>query len=148
MLWQCRLIIRPNCVHALAFNIAIMVTSTRTSWNPSGDWFNMKMAYCQYKINSIVEIRRSYDRLTSTVGFPILVRHLYIESGPRALSCIHRYYVTTMADEIVSSHGIDCVGLLCPSSPWASYQMRKNVGCACTGNAGNVFPATDFNGNR
>ena len=34
--------------------------------------------------NPIVEIRRSYDRLISTMGFPILVRwHLYIESGPR-----------------------------------------------------------------
>ena len=34
--------------------------------------------------NHIVEIRRSYDRLISTMGFPILVRwHLYIESGPR-----------------------------------------------------------------
>ena len=34
--------------------------------------------------NPIVEIRRSYDRLISTMGFPILVRRdLYIESGPR-----------------------------------------------------------------
>ena len=33
--------------------------------------------------NPIVEIRRSYDRLISTMGFPILTRwHLYIESGP------------------------------------------------------------------
>ena len=31
---------------------------------------------------------------------------------------------------------------------WASYQMRKIAGCACAGNAGNVFPATDFKGNR
>ena len=32
-----------------------------------------------------MEIRRSYDCLISTLGFPILVRwHLYIESGPRA----------------------------------------------------------------
>ena len=31
-----------------------------------------------------MEIRRSDDRLISTMGFPILVRqHLYIESGPR-----------------------------------------------------------------
>ena len=31
-----------------------------------------------------MEIRRSYDRLISTMGFPILVRqHLYIESGGR-----------------------------------------------------------------
>ena len=34
-----------------------------------------------------MEIRRSYDRLISTMGFPILVRwHLYIESGPRILN--------------------------------------------------------------
>ena len=33
-----------------------------------------------------MEIRRSYDRLISTVRFPILVRqHLSIESGPRLL---------------------------------------------------------------
>ena len=25
--------------------------------------------------------------------------------------------------------------------PWASFQIRNIVGCACTGNAGNVFPA-------
>ena len=38
--------------------------------------------------NPIVEIRRSHDRLISTMGFPILVRcHLYIESGPRRESC-------------------------------------------------------------
>ena len=28
---------------------------------------------------------------------------------------------------------------------WASYQIRKIAGCACTGN---VFPVTDFKGNR
>ena len=33
--------------------------------------------------NPIVELRRSYDRLISTMGFPILVtQHLYSESGP------------------------------------------------------------------
>ena len=37
--------------------------------------------------NPIVAIRRSYDRLISTMGFPILVRwHLYIESGPSWIS--------------------------------------------------------------
>ena len=29
-------------------------------------------------------------------------------------------------------------------SLWASYHIRKIAGCACAGNAGNVFPATDF----
>ena len=31
---------------------------------------------------------------------------------------------------------------------WVSYQIRKIAGCACAGNAGNVFSATDFKGNR
>ena len=35
----------------------------------------------------------------------------------------------------------------CP--PWASYQIAgKIAGCACVGNAGNVFPAIDFKENR
>ena len=39
-----------------------------------------------------------------------------------------------------------------PDSPhkepvtWASYQIRQIAVCACAGNAGNVFPATDFKG--
>ena len=33
------------------------------------------------------------------------------------------------------------------SSQWASYQIRKIAGCACAGNTGNVFPATDISGN-
>ena len=34
------------------------------------------------------------------------------------------------------------------SLPWISYKIRKISDCACAGNAGNVFPATDFKGNR
>ena len=30
----------------------------------------------------------------------------------------------------------------------ASYQICKIAGCACAGNAGNIFPATDSKGNR
>ena len=29
-------------------------------------------------------------------------------------------------------------------APWASYQIRKIAGCACAGNAGNVFPRRRF----
>ena len=28
------------------------------------------------------------------------------------------------------------------AAPWASCQIRKTAGCACAGNAGNVFPAS------
>ena len=31
---------------------------------------------------------------------------------------------------------------------WVYYQIRKVAGCASAGKAGNVFPATDFKGNR
>ena len=46
-----------------------------------GPWFNIK---CQLASigNPILAIRRIYDCLISTMGLPILVRHLYIESGP------------------------------------------------------------------
>ena len=32
----------------------------------------------------------------------------------------------------------------CGSHQWASYQIRKIAGCACAGNAGNVFPRRRF----
>ena len=35
-----------------------------------------------------------------------------------------------------------------PCIEWASYQIRKIAVCACAGNAGNVFPTTNFKGNR
>ena len=36
----------------------------------------------------------------------------------------------------------------CFMLPWDTCQIRKIAGCACAGNAGNVFPATYFKGNR
>ena len=47
-----------------------------------GSWFN-KRCHLTSIGNLIVDIRQSYDRLISTMEFPILVRwHLYIGSGP------------------------------------------------------------------
>ena len=36
------------------------------------------------------------------------------------------------------------LGLRDQRVPWASYQIRKIAGCACAGNAGNVFPRRRF----
>ena len=36
------------------------------------------------------------------------------------------------------------VSIESPSNQWASYQIRKIAGCACAGNAGNVFPRRRF----
>ena len=60
-----------------------------------GGWFKKKMPSYQYELtareimgfdcigNPIMQIRRSYSRLISTMEFPLLVRwHLFIESEP------------------------------------------------------------------
>ena len=59
-----------------------------TAWSKLCDWFqqlgadSIKRCHLTSIGNPIVEIRQSYDRLISTMGFPIPVRwHLYIESG-------------------------------------------------------------------
>ena len=58
--------------------------------------------------------------------------HIFGNSTQRQLS------VTTFVNRI---HGAS-------SPPWASYQIRKIAGCACAGNAGNVFPATNLKWKR
>ena len=64
--------------------------------------------------NPIVEIRRSYDRLISTMGFPIPVRrHLYIESGPRIfVKCLFSVYGVGTCSTIVllTAYDIEDVG--------------------------------------
>ena len=49
---------------------------------------------------------------------------------------------------LVSKINHRCVPMVYSLTTWASYQLRKIAGCACAGNASNVFPATDFKGNR
>ena len=65
-----------------------------------GPWFNIKMSSYQYRKSHCGD-RRSYDRLISTMGFPIPVRwHLYIESEPRYHSWSwFNYYVYTRQTE-------------------------------------------------
>ena len=55
------------------------------------------------KRNPIVEIRRSYDHLISTMGFPILVRwHLYIESWPwYPMSYPHQLWISVIVDTLI-----------------------------------------------
>ena len=74
--------------------------------------------------NLIVEIRRSYDRLISTMGFPILVRqHLHMKSGPECYDCdmdavskLYHLYIfiqsgmlsTALYDDVLSLTGSVC----------------------------------------
>ena len=50
----------------------------------------------------------------------------------------------------VSTHGQAVHLIMRKTNSWTFYRIRKIVHCACTGNvqAGNVFPTTDFKGNR
>ena len=48
------------------------------------------------------------------------------------------------------SKGFVAGKIQCSTTPmmlmrWASYHIRKNAGCACAGNAGNVFPPVSQN---
>ena len=53
-----------------------------------------------------MEIRWSYDRLISTMGFPILVRcHLYIESGP--------WFIISLDNDLVPSVSPPCLTHWC-----------------------------------
>ena len=49
------------------------------------------------------------------------------------MPCKHSFYQWDDVYALAISTGKFCV--------WASYQIRKIVGCSCAGNAGNVFPA-------
>ena len=76
--------------------------------------------------NPIVETRRSYDRLISTMGFPILVRwHLYIESGPRP-QWIYNIFVT---EQCVSYHTVATTDEARHTRPfwWAPFSLGTQI---------------------
>ena len=50
--------------------------------------------------------------------------------------CLPTHILRSLYDSLILLHLQHAV------LSWASYQIRKIVGCACAGNAGNVFPAT------
>ena len=89
-----------------------------------------------------MEIRRSYDRLISTMGFPILVRwHLYIESGPWFLCNWWVLLLTAIMPNaqwlLLWKHllclfkcgnaGASCVNSLRPSDAYVRHQNRPTL---------------------
>ena len=48
--------------------------------------------------------------------------------------------VNTYSLGSIKPHSWEQTSTKCADSPWASCQIRKIAGCACAGNAGNVFP--------
>ena len=91
----------------------------------------------------------------------------YHRQGVRDTNYITTSYIDSLSDSISSyileKHNVCNVCGLNPChsillmvcilhqmrvGPMASYQLHKIAGCACAGNAGDIFPATDFKGNR
>ena len=77
----------------------------------SGLWFDIKMLSYQYRKSQCGDkIRWYYNRLISTMGFPILVRwHLYIESVPRPSNGLALIDVRICADTVMTNSGPICI---------------------------------------
>ena len=82
-------------------------------------------------------VNTSCKRTTSSAGTQFRMR-LKVTPPP---SIVPRVLTTWPWPTHPSKHGLALV-------VWGSCQIRKIAGCACAGNAGNVFPATDFKGNH
>ena len=76
----------------------------------TGGWINIKMSSYQYRKSHCGD-KKIYSRLISTMGFPILIRHVYIESGPWSCfqksdsSEVFEIYCTTMTHVDYRSEG-------------------------------------------
>ena len=55
-----------------------------------------------------------------------------------------RYFTNTINTILKSWNTWSWWSLELGTHPWASYQINKIAGCACAGNAGNVFPRRRF----
>ena len=63
--------------------------------------------------------------------------HLFLLTDYHATFSVYAVALDTPQQPIYGFHCDHCL-------PWASYQIRKIAGCACAGNAGNVFPRRRF----
>ena len=93
----------------------------------SVNWFAISFKYLQYIRSIMGKVRTDFH------GIFRICRAWYI-----IVEILGMFRITTLIQEFFSN-------LL---GEWTSYQIRKTAGCACAGNAGNVFPATDFKGNH
>ena len=115
--------------------------------------------YVWFRVPHGVDFRKCKGWHTSLVAFFTPVGACgsffcgYLYSSIFILRSMSRFNsVVESLVNIVSTYWIGRNGsyavLMVPDQSWASNQIRKVVGCAGAGNAGNVFLATDFKGNR
>ena len=91
--------------------------------------------------------KRATEKLS--IGFDVENMYHTYSTGYRKFSSTSPSH--TKDWRIILLDGGKCwcnVDIRITSEPWASCQIREMAGCACAGNAGNVFPAINFKGNR
>ena len=101
-------------------------------WNLKFDWHRLYFLSHQSDLNEILHTSRKLNE-TGTVTLLELLITWTID-----ILTVHAWYRLKRFK----------LSIFCKAASWASYQIIKTVGCACAGNAGNVFPATNFRGNR
>ena len=79
-------------------------------------------------------------------------RIAFVSENVKYIWIFHHFSINQIAHviELVPGvyHDFQYIASRDHQQPLASYQIRKISGCACAGNAGNVFPATDIKVNR
>ena len=125
-------------------NLIIKIFSV-LPWHYGNIWFNSETMKYHPNINQPILLSDRNALLTMT---PV---KKYSLDWYTTDSCIHIVTCMNEVEQPVSlvSRSSYNAGHFSPCYlQWASYQIRKIADCACAGNAGNVFPATNFKGNR
>ena len=136
---------------------------TRTQWVKRAILGNCSQMNATKHISWWVNIASNNGLLSSGINpFPEpMLTYIYVATRPSWMKmCLLitllnelMFWRKYMSDSLITVHiwqilpqlklrnSVFCMFLL---SSWASYQIRKIAGCACAGNAGNVFPRRRF----
>ena len=127
---------------------------TNTEWTRIKVWSVRWITSMKYIVYS--EYDPSSQYVWNLSWLPFKANYLF-RSQKYGIATIHTNiqsvtftYINNTINDFQLLHGSDVVmcGYRLLSNIVASCQIRTTAGCACAGDAGNIFPATDFKGNR
>ena len=96
---------------------------------------------CVRQVQNETKCFHEHISLTWRIRFIVNLSNVATQWGIRILFCRYVYHNTSSG--IIYHRWLTRAGDQ-SMVPWASYQIRKIAGCACAGNAGNVFPRRLF----
>ena len=133
--WKYHIFILSAYIPALKHSAWIRRSGVRVPLR-SRHFLSKKFWHFHKNIRSCVENQCYFPRTVNISNVNITLKNLFILSA---------YIPTPLLFLSVLHVSLPQTGY---KKPWTSYQIRKIAVCACTGNVGNVFPATDAKGNR